>query len=153
MTSSGRWLPLYQRDAIDSFIALAKSKTPRAASSTLAAQHTTHEKLGRAEALLRSARAFLYESVRGFSAAPVGERIQEWSAITRLAAAHAAQSAAEAVDIVFEAGGGTSIYTSSRLERCFRDVHVITHNIGVAPASNFEMVGQYLLGGPLKYRR
>jgi hypothetical protein len=41
---------------------------------------------------------------------------------------------------------------SSRLERCFRDAHMVTHHMMIAP-STIEMVGQYLLGGPLQPRR
>ena len=76
----------------------------------------------------------------------------EVSARIRLASAHAAQSAAEAVDLMFNTAGTTSIYASSRLERCFRDVHVATQHIGVAP-SNIEMAGQYFLGLGLRMRR
>ena len=46
----------------------------------------------------------------------------------------------------------TAIYVSSRLERCFRDVHVATQHVLVAP-SNIEMVGQYCLGLGLQVRR
>jgi hypothetical protein len=46
---------------------------------------------------------------------------------------------------MFESGGGSAIYETSRLERCFRDVHVVTHHHMVSPP-NIEMVGQYLLG-------
>jgi len=53
---------------------------------------------------------------------------------------------------MFESGGGSSIYESSRLERCFRDVHVVTHHHMVSP-SNIEMVGQYLLGFSLQAGR
>lgn len=70
----------------------------------------------------------------------------------RLAAAHSTACAVEAVDLMFDAAGGSAIYESNRLERCFRDAHVITHHIGVAPR-NIEMVGQYLLGGPLRLGR
>ena len=42
------------RDAIDAFTALAMTKTPMLATSPLATQHTTHERVGRAEALLRA---------------------------------------------------------------------------------------------------
>ena len=78
--------------------------------------------------------------------------LTERGAAMRLATAQCAQNAVEAVDLVFDAAGGTSVYESSRLERCFRDVHMITHHIG-ASATNFEMVGQFLLGGPLEIRR
>ena len=52
------------RDAIDTLTALARTKTPMLATSSLATQHTTHERVGRAEARLRSGRALLYETVR-----------------------------------------------------------------------------------------
>jgi alkylation response protein AidB-like acyl-CoA dehydrogenase len=142
------------RDAIDSFTALAMTKTPILATSTLATQHTTHERVGRAEALLRSGRAFLYETVRELPYSPTWceDLSDDLRASIRLASAHAAQSAAEAVDLMFNAAGTTSIYASSRLERCFRDVHVATQHVAVAP-SNIEMVGQYFLGLGLQARR
>lgn len=48
--------------------------------------------------------------------------------------------------------GTSGIYTSSRLQRCFRDIHVANQHITVA-GSNIEMVGQYLLGLGLQLRR
>ena len=142
------------RDAIDAFTALARIKTPALATSTLATQHTTHERVGRAEALLRSGRAFLYETVRALPYSPTWcEALSDdLRASSRPASAHAAQSAAEAVDLMFNAAGTTATYTSSRLERCFRDVHVATQHAAVAP-SNIEMVGQYVLGLGLQARR
>jgi indole-3-acetate monooxygenase len=142
------------REAIDTFTALARTKTPALATSPLAAQHTTHERVGRAEARLRSGRAFLYETLRELPRSPGWSEplSEDLRARLRLASAHAAQSAAEAVDLMFNAAGTTAIYASSRLERCFRDVHVATQHVGVAP-SNIEMVGQYLLGLGLQARR
>jgi len=142
------------RDAIDTFTALAMTKTPALATSTLATQHTTHERVGRAEALLRAGRVFLYDTVRTLPHSPnwSEELSDALRASIRLASAHAAQSAAEAVDLMFNAAGTTATYTSSRLERCFRDVHVATQHVAVAP-SNIEMVGQYLLGLGLQVRR
>lgn len=142
------------RDAIDSFKELATTKTATLATSPLATQHTVHERVGRAEALLGSGRAFLHETARELPLSPnwSKEVSDEVSARVRLACAHAAQSAAEAVDLMFNAAGTTSIYASSRLERCFRDVHVATQHIAVAP-SNIEMAGQYLLGLGLQMRR
>ena len=142
------------RDAIDSFVQLAVNKTPTLGSSTLANQHVIQERVGRAQALVGSARAFLHQSVRQLPMSP------DWSvpvsdeltARIRLANAHAAQSAAEAVDLLFSAAGTSSIVASNRLERCLRDVQVVRQHAAVERA-NIEMVGQYLLGLGLHLRR
>jgi hypothetical protein len=46
---------------------------------------------------------------------------------------------------MYEAGGGTSIYATSPLQRCFRDVHVATQHAMVA-TSTYELTGRLLLG-------
>jgi alkylation response protein AidB-like acyl-CoA dehydrogenase len=142
------------RDAIDAFAALAVAKTPLFSNGALATQHTIQERVGRAEALLGSARAFLYESVRELPSSPTWSTPVDdaLNARVRLASAHAAQSAAEAVDLMFTAAGTSSIFTGSRLERCFRDIHVVTQHAAVAP-SHIEMVGQFVLGLGLHVRR
>jgi alkylation response protein AidB-like acyl-CoA dehydrogenase len=111
-------------------------------------------RLGEAEGLLRSARAYLYEVVAEVeSATGLGpEQIDELGASVRLASAYAVQNATRAVDLMFDAAGGSSVYASSRLERCFRDVHMVSHHAIVSP-SNIELVGQYLLGLGLRMRR
>ena len=135
------------RDAIDSFQRLAQTKVPRRGTVTLSQQHTMHQRIGQAEARLRSARCYLYDSLRELDTFQPrdAETLTEMIADCRLASAHAAQSCVEAVDSMFDSGGGSSIYETSRLERCFRDVHVVNHHHMVSP-SNVEMVGQYLLG-------
>jgi len=135
------------RDAIDSFQKLAQTKIPRRGTVTLSQQHTMHQRVGQAEARLRSARAYLYDTLRELDAlrSRDAETLTEMIADCRLAGAQAAQSCVEAVDSMFESGGGSAIYETSRLERCFRDVHVVTHHHMVSPP-NIEMVGQYLLG-------
>jgi alkylation response protein AidB-like acyl-CoA dehydrogenase len=141
------------RAAIDAFVELASGKTPHAGTTSLARQQTTQERVGRAEALVRSSRAYLYETVRASSALALGEgATEQLSAEVRLASAHAAHCAAEAVDLMFRAGGINALYSSSPLDRCFRDVHMVTQHIQVAE-SNIEMVGQYFLGLGLQLRR
>jgi alkylation response protein AidB-like acyl-CoA dehydrogenase len=54
-------------------------------------------------------------------------------------------ASARTVDLAYEAGGASSIYSSSPLQRCFRDVHVATQHIMVAPGS-LELAGRALLG-------
>jgi alkylation response protein AidB-like acyl-CoA dehydrogenase len=142
------------REAIDSFADLATHKVPAIGTTTLASQHTVQQRVGRAEALLRSARAYLYTTVDEVSNAhAAGAPItQHDSAALRLATSYAAQCGVDAVDLIFDAAGGSSIYESNRLERCFRDAHMVTHHMMASP-SNIEMVGQFLLGGPLQPRR
>jgi alkylation response protein AidB-like acyl-CoA dehydrogenase len=62
----------------------------------------------------------------------------------RLAAAHAAESATEVVTTLFQAAGGSSIYETNRLERCFRDIHTLTHHFQIAPSA-FVTAGDWLL--------
>ena len=142
------------RNAIDALIKLAGLKVPAIGTSTLASQHTVQQRVGKAEALVRSARAYLYTTMDAVSAAhasgaPVTEQD---SAALRLSTSYAAQCAVDAVDLMFDAAGGSSVYETNRLERCFRDAHMVTHHMMAAP-SNIEMVGQFLLGGPLLPRR
>ena len=63
----------------------------------------------------------------------------------RLAATHATVASARVVDLMYNAGGGTSIYRTSPLQRRFRDVHTATQHVMVAPPT-FEVVGRLLLG-------
>jgi alkylation response protein AidB-like acyl-CoA dehydrogenase len=141
------------REAIDSFTALATSKIRRGG-TTLAQQQTVHLKLGEAEALVRSARAYLYETARRVDSSTElsPDEAQELAAGVRLAGSHIVQCATKAVDLMFEAGGGSSIYKASPLERCFRDVHMVSHHVLVSP-EGIEMAGQYLLGLGLQFRR
>jgi alkylation response protein AidB-like acyl-CoA dehydrogenase len=108
---------------------------------------TAQADVGRAEALLRSARAFLLESVEDlWNEVAVGKvPTLRQRAIVRLAAAHAAASAAQAVDLLHNAAGGSALFESNRLERCFRDVHATTQHIGTS-SNNFELGGRVLLG-------
>jgi indole-3-acetate monooxygenase len=141
------------RDAIDSFVAIAATTVQALGSTPLAEHHTVHDRVGRAEGLLRSGRAFLYEAAQEvMTAIDDGADLDAVAAVARLAGAQAVQSAAMAADLMFDAGGGSAIYTSSRLERCFRDVHVVSHHHMASP-THFEMVGQYFLGRGLQFRR
>ena len=63
----------------------------------------------------------------------------------RIAATNAVRTAADVCTSMYEAGGGTSIYASSPLQRCFRDAHTATQHAMVAPAT-YELVGRILLG-------
>ena len=65
--------------------------------------------------------------------------------LIRLAGANAAQQAAHAADTAYTLAGGTSVYSTSILQRLQRDAHVPTQHIQAAPKL-FETVGRALLG-------
>ena len=66
-------------------------------------------------------------------------------ALLRLAATQATRASARAVDLMYHAGGGSSIYAQSPLQRHFRDIHVATQHVMVAEAT-YALVGRALLG-------
>ena len=135
------------RAAIDAFVELAEGKTPMGASSRLRDKASAQADVGKAEALLRSARAFLVSELQDIwdtVAAGKMPSIRQ-RAIARLAAAQAASASAQAVDLIYNAAGGTAIYETNPIERCFRDVHATTQHVGIA-SGNFEISGRVLLG-------
>jgi alkylation response protein AidB-like acyl-CoA dehydrogenase len=135
------------RAAIDALVAIAGGKTPQGSARPLAARPAAQADVSRAEALLRSSRAFYYEAIeRAWEGACARGRIEaEHRRDVRLATTHATRSCAEAVDLMYDLGGGTSVYQKSPLQRVFRDVHVATQHMMVSPAT-MELTGRLLLG-------
>jgi indole-3-acetate monooxygenase len=137
------------RGAIEDLTSLAGAKTPAAGRKTLAERATVQAQVARAEAALRAARTLvLGEADAAWVAAESGGAISDEHKLSlRLAATHATETAAEVVTAMYHAGGGTSIYDVSMLQRRFRDVHVATQHMMVAP-STWELGGRLLLGLP-----
>jgi indole-3-acetate monooxygenase len=135
------------RGAISALVELAKVKKPTGASSLLCERQSAQIAVARAEALLCSGRAFLFEALREMDHEidAFGEAGMKCRVALRLACTQAAINAGQAVDLMFEAGGATSVYTSNSLERCFRDVHVAMQHIAVSPTS-LELAGRVILG-------
>ena len=135
------------RAAIDDLITLAAAKQPTGSRRRLADRALVQFQVAEAEATWRAARAFLFDAVGAAWNAAVGRGDIGTSerALLRLAATHTATSAAKVVDAMYTAGGGTSIYAASPLQRQFRDVHVLTQHIMVAQPT-YEVVGRVLLG-------
>ena len=135
------------RRAIDELIQLASAKTPSGSRRRLADRGVIQMQVAQAEAALRSGRAFLFETVGQTwdAAAATGAISVQQRALLRLAATQATVSATSAVDWMYTAGGGTSIYAANPLQRCFRDIHVVTQHIMVA-GPTYELTGRILLG-------
>jgi indole-3-acetate monooxygenase len=138
------------RAGIDALTELAGCKVPRspqAPTSLLRERPQVQEWVGRAEALLEAARAFrttvttdIWETVAA-GHHPVLEQL----ARCHLAASYAVDSAMQAVDLMWRAGGTTSIERSHRLARCWRDVHVVGQAITVTPEW-YPLAGRAFLG-------
>jgi len=135
------------RAAIDALVEIAGGKTPQGSARPLAARPAAQSDVSHAEALLRSARAFYYEAIeRAWESACAHGRIEvEHRRDVRLATTHTTRACADVVDLMYDLGGGTSVYHRSPLQRIFRDVHVATQHMMVSPAT-MELTGRLLLG-------
>jgi alkylation response protein AidB-like acyl-CoA dehydrogenase len=135
------------RRALEELIALAAAKTPTGSRRRLAERAAVQADVAWAEATLGAGRAFLFDAIgQAWTCAVAGDALTlAHRARLRLGATHAVTAAAAAVDRMYNAGGGTAIYATSPLQRCFRDVHVATQHVMVAPPT-LELVGRVLLG-------
>jgi len=109
--------------------------------------HGAQIRVSEAQALVRAARLYLYDSVAQLwkTLLKTGNAPIEARADVRMAASHAVFGAAKAVDLAYAAAGATALYTNFPLERAFRDVHAITQHIGVHPRV-METTGRVLFG-------
>jgi alkylation response protein AidB-like acyl-CoA dehydrogenase len=129
------------RAAIDELIELAGGKVPTGSKRRLADRGAVQEAVGRAEALIGSARSYLMGSAAG-SAHPA---TIEDRARLRAASTHAVDASRQAIDLMYTMAGGTSVYGGSRLQRHLRDVHTATQHMMVAQPT-WELAGRVLLG-------
>jgi len=135
------------RTCLTTFSGLAGDKTPWRMSEMLRDQPTIQAAIGRAEANLRSGRAFLTESIREMwtELTSTGTISLDQRAALRLATTHAIRLAVDIVDTVYNAAGATAVYEGNLLQRHFQDIHVISqHSQG--RLAHYELVGRHWLG-------
>jgi alkylation response protein AidB-like acyl-CoA dehydrogenase len=135
------------RRMLDDATKVAVDKTPGGSKRALRDNNVVQAKIGRSEAVWRSARAYLYATARD-----VWNSIASHSALTpeqkieiRLAATWAIHQSAEVVDTIYHMLGSTVIFQKFPFERRFRDMHTITQQLQ-GRQSLYENVGQVLLG-------
>ena len=135
------------RAAIDHFVRLATDKVPRASGNSLRERATAQLAVAEAERELRSSRAFVFDIVGEIWEDTVAGRpvTQKQRALVQLACSGAASSAVSAVERIHDSAGATANFTSSPLERCFRDVQVVRQHIMVSSQWT-EAAGRVLLG-------
>jgi alkylation response protein AidB-like acyl-CoA dehydrogenase len=135
------------RAALDAVIDHARARTPLGAKRSIAHRETLQLDVARAEALYRSARAFLHEALDEAQdeADREGAVGLARRASLRVAASHAATQAADVVTTAWRAAGGAAIYDENPMQRLFRDAHVVTQHVMVGAAAA-TTAGRVLLG-------
>jgi alkylation response protein AidB-like acyl-CoA dehydrogenase len=135
------------RSMLDEFLRLAVDKTPRGGKTTLRENAVIQSQVAQAEARLRSARGFLFDSIGDIWRAVVagGEIAFDQRMQIRLASTWAINEAASVARTAYGAAGSTAIFHSQPFERRFRDIHAVTQQVQGRPA-HFETVGAHIFG-------
>jgi len=135
------------RACLDSFVDVARTKIPRGKASPIRDNAVVQTNLAQVEVGVRSARAFLLQSVAAiWRQVSAGDKLSIDQRITiRMASTNAIHRSREAVDFAYNAAGATAIFESHPLERRFRDIHTVTQQLQ-GRLSHFETVGAWMLG-------
>ena len=137
------------RATLDAAIELARSKQPQGLAA-MRENNAVQGLIGRTEADLRAARAYLYAI-----AADVWRDLERGEAITeahrialRIAATWTIQQASGVVDTAYRMAGASAIFAANPFERRFRDMHAIAQQLQ-ARDSHFEDAGKAIMAGNL----
>jgi alkylation response protein AidB-like acyl-CoA dehydrogenase len=135
------------RGAINAFVELAVRKARPGTTGFLRDREPVQGTMGRAESLLRAARAFLIDAMTELMAATDvrADRLIRARALFRVACTHAAESAVRIVDMLAVDAGTAAIFETGTLERSVRDVHAATKHIAMSP-NNYVVAGRLGLG-------
>ncbi len=133
--------------AVERFAELAPDKIPQGSSRPLAERAPAQADLSRAEATVRSSRAYLDQALgEAWKVATRGDPLTvEHRRLIRQAAADAAQRCADSLVRLHRQAGGIGVYLSEPLQRAVRDSQVAaTH--GMVAERIHELTGRFLLG-------
>jgi indole-3-acetate monooxygenase len=136
--------------ALDDLKALAVAKKGQGSSRSLAERGVVQADYAVAHADLDAARALVHaEIAAAWGRVVAGDTLDlPARARLRLAATRLTQVSARVAAKMHELAGGTSVYASHPLNRRFRDAHVATQHVMVAPPT-LELAGRVLLGLPV----
>jgi indole-3-acetate monooxygenase len=135
------------RSTLEAFVELARDKVPFRGRSALRDNNVVQSQVAKAEARLRAARAFLYQSLEEITAEVErkGHITLDQRMTIRLASTFAIHQSMSVVDTAYHAAGSTAIFAENPFERRFRDIHTVSQQLQ-GRQEHFETVGQYLLG-------
>ncbi|MCP3474070.1 acyl-CoA dehydrogenase family protein [Bradyrhizobium sp. CCGUVB1N3] len=134
------------RATLDAAIALARGKHQSLAANAMRDNAAVQGLIGRTEADLRAARAYLYATAgamwRELTAS--GEFKEPHRSAVRLASTWTIQQSAKVVDTAYHMAGATAVFRNNPFERRFRDMHAIAQQIQ-ARDTHYEDVGRTIL--------
>ncbi len=135
------------RAAIESFVELASAKSPLMAFSLLRNRESAQHKVAEATALVEASRAYAYRVIDDLwdTVAGGSPLSPQQVASVSLMAAWTTKACVQAVDLVYEAAGGSSVYLKSPIQRNFRDIHVAGSHFSVDD-QRFTAAGKGILG-------
>ena len=133
------------RATLDGAIDLSRAKQPQGLSA-MRENNAVQGQIGRTEASLRAARAYLYAT-----AAEVWRDLARGDGLTeahrialRLASTWTIHQATSVVDTAYHMAGATAVFSANKFERRFRDMHAINQQIQ-ARDTHYEDAGKAIL--------
>jgi alkylation response protein AidB-like acyl-CoA dehydrogenase len=134
------------RAMLDAAVDLARGKTPQGLKA-MSENNAVQGLIGRNEASLRAARAYLYATAGEVwrDLTLPGKLTADHRAALRLAATWTIHQAAAVVDAAYHMAGATAVFSANKFERRFRDMHAIAQQIQ-ARDIHYEDVGKAILG-------
>ena len=135
------------RAMLDELKSLAQSKKPSHTARTLRDSPVMHHLVAENEAKLRSARAFVLETIRDGEDCirRTGALDTENKVLMRLATTTAIRRAKEVAEFAYHEAGATAIFASNPFERKMRDIHASAQQVQ-GRTGHIEVCGQYFLG-------
>ena len=133
------------RATLDAAVDLARGKQPQGLKA-MRENNAVQGVIGRNEASLRAARAYLYATASEVwrDLTQGGEFTDEHRAAVRLASTWTIHQAASVVDAAYHMAGATAVFSANKFERRFRDMHAIAQQIQ-ARDTHYEDVGKMIL--------
>ncbi|MBK3662149.1 acyl-CoA dehydrogenase family protein [Bradyrhizobium diazoefficiens] len=134
------------RATLDAAVGLARAKHQSLAAHAMRDNQAVQGLIGRTEADLRAARAYLYATANAMwrDLSATGQFSPAHRSAVRLAATWTIQQSANVVDTAYHMAGATAVFRSNPFERRFRDMHAITQQIQ-ARDTHYEDVGKMIL--------
>ena len=135
------------RGMLDALRHLARDKKPSNTARTLRDSPVMHHLMAENEAKLRSARAFVLETIREGEECirREGALDMDNKVLMRLATTSAIQQAKKVAEFAYHEAGATAIFSSNAFERKMRDIHASAQQVQ-GRTGHIEICGQHFLG-------